>query len=338
MAGGRPGQNRDCVGVMFFDLTHDQLLLQATIRAFCKERASMSLVRSTADTGGFAPELWRELADLGVFGLRLPSGRGGAGLGLPDAAVVFEELGAAAIPGPTVAAQLAAGYVGGVASGERVVGDAAISSDGSPVLVEHFDAIDAMVVFDDDELRLFERGQIDATPIDSPLDPLTPVHRVRGLGTGTSIGGAASAARWRLEGAILTAAFQVGMARAVLQQAVDYAKDREQFGRPIGSFQAVKHRLADALVRVDVARAATHAGAVVLESRGSREAAVRAVSAAKLVAGEAAIQNASASIQVNGAMGFTWEIDLHLYLKRAWVLETRYGSGDFHAAAIAAAL
>ena len=116
-----------------------------------------------------------------------------------------------------------------------------------------------------------------------------------------------------------------------------YAKDREQFGRTIGSFQAVKHILADMLARAELARAAVDAAAVTVAQPDIGDPR-RAVSVAKLLAGEAAILNGKAAIQVHGGVGFTWDVDAHLLLKRAWVLETHFGNGDAHAESLAAGL
>lgn len=334
---------------MYFDLTDDQLVFQGAIRQFCEDRFSSATVRSLADRGGVDPALWRELADMGLFGLRLPEDQGGAGLGWPDAAIIFEQLGRSLVPGPLVASHLAASRIDGVVEGSCVVGDVDLGSGlGSgdesgdalerPIVIEHLDALDTVVIVSDDGLRSLPRADIEAVAVSRPLDPLTPLHRVTRMGEGTPIGTAEDAARWRLEGALLTSAFQVGMAEAVLDQAVGYAKEREQFQRPIGSFQAIKHQLADSLIRADVAQAGVYAASVVLGAPSPDDDVVRSVATAKLVAGEAALENAKVSIQVNGAMGFTWELDVHLYLKRAYVLDTHYGSIDFHAAVMAAHL
>jgi alkylation response protein AidB-like acyl-CoA dehydrogenase len=113
--------------------------------------------------------------------------------------------------------------------------------------------------------------------------------------------------------------------------------ERRQFDRPVGSFQAVKHILADMAVRAELARAAVDAAAVSLDHPDAADVA-RATAGARLLAGEAAVKNAKASMQVHGGMGFTWEVDVHLYLKRAWVLNTTFGTLAEHADAITAAL
>jgi alkylation response protein AidB-like acyl-CoA dehydrogenase len=154
------------------------------------------------------------------------------------------------------------------------------------------------------------------------------------LPRGEQIGGPDEAARWRLEGAAFVAAQLAGMAEALTDLTVAYTRERRQFGRPVGSFQAIKHLLADMLVRSELARTQAYAAAVHLDepSLGGIE---RSVSAAKAVAGRAAIDNATASIQAHGGMGYTWEVDSHLYLKRGWVLDATFGSSDEHAERVA---
>jgi alkylation response protein AidB-like acyl-CoA dehydrogenase len=123
-----------------------------------------------------------------------------------------------------------------------------------------------------------------------------------------------------------------------MEMTVAYAKERMQFDRPIGGFQAIKHLCADMLVRTEVARAAVYAAGAHLDEAAALPDIERAISTAKLLAGVAAIANGKSATQVHGGMGFTWEVDVHLYLKRAWVLDTHFGSSDTHADAVAAAL
>ena len=138
----------------------------------------------------------------------------------------------------------------------------------------------------------------------------------------------------QLEGAALVAAQMLGIAESTLELATEYAKRREQFGRPIGSFQAIKHMLADMFVRQEAARAAVYAAGATLDDPVVGDVA-RAVASAKIVAGEAAMKNARACIQVHGGMGYTWEIPAHYYLKRAWVGENAFGDADEHADRVA---
>ena len=294
---------------MNFLLTSDQEALQEGIRSLCGGRFPMDRVRE-----GFGAEVWKELAAAGVFTLDE------LGMGVSGAAVVFEELGRALVPGPLVWGWLR-GRDDAIAGG--------IDHPGQPV--EHFDALDVVLVVEDGHVREIEQLAVEATPIDRPVDPLTPLHRIVARPDGEVAG---DADEWCRRGTVAVAAYLVGMASATTDAAVAYAKERTQFDRPIGSFQAIKHILADMLLRTEVARAATHAAAVTVDDPavGSVD---RAVSAAKLLAGEAAAQNAKASIQVHGGMGFTWDVDAHLYLKRAWLLDKTFGSVDDHAAALA---
>ena len=184
-------------------------------------------------------------------------------------------------------------------------------------------------------MAIVDPRTVNAVAVKRPLDPLTPVHHVLGLPEGRRLAGPDVAAHWALEGAALTAALLLGIAEATTDLAVAYAKQRTQFDRPIGAFQAVKHLLADMVVRTELARSATYAAGVTLDDPVVGDPG-RAVAGAKLTAGDAALANAKTCVQVHGGMGFTWEVDAHLYLKRAWALEPAWGSSETHAEARAA--
>ncbi|MFY9588252.1 MAG: acyl-CoA dehydrogenase family protein [Actinomycetota bacterium] len=320
---------------MNFDLNDEERALQQGVRDVCKRLFPMERVRALEnEPGGLDRKLWRELGDAGVFAIRLPE-PDGVGLGMTQAVLVFEELGRAIVPGPLVSTHLAAGLIDGAATGEVIVGMTERSR--SPRVVGHLTATDTVAVVDTDGISQVDPAGITATPIDRPLDPLTPMHLVEDLPDGERIAGADVAQRWRLEGATLISAMEVGVAAACVDQAVAYAKERKQFGRVIGSFQAVKHICADMLVRAELARAAVHAAGVMLDdpSTGNAE---RAVAGARLLAAETAIANGKANIQVHGGMGYTWEVDAHLFLKRAVVLATRFGRASEWAETIARTL
>ena len=303
---------------MNFDLSDDQVALRDAIRRRCGDRFDSARVRAGFDAAVFA-----ELADAGVFSLRAD------GFGWADVAIVFQELGRRLVPGPLVWSHLAHGVVGGIVGGlER-------PAAGEPILVEHRDTVDTIVVLDDGGIVAVAVDALgDALALDWPLDPLTPLHRVDTLPGGTPVGDAAMARTWRQAGAVLVAAYQAGMAQACAERATAYGLARHQFNRPVGSFQAVKHLLADLAVRAEVARAAVDAAACHLDDPDVGDVA-RAVRSAKCLAGEAALANAKGSLQVHGGIGFTWEVDVHLYLKRAWLLNTAFGSPDVQAEALA---
>lgn len=317
---------------MDFELTSDQADLQEGIRKLCEGRFPMEHVRELEASGGVERSLWQELAETGVFALRLAEADDGLGLGMAEAVLVFEQLGRALVPGPLVGTELAAQLVPFLAGGDEVVG--VIERDRSPLLVEHLAVVDRLLVLDDAGVWSVPAAEVTGESVERPLDPLTPLHLAAPLPRGEGLADAAGAERVRWEGTILTAAQLAGSAQAVTDLAVAYAKEREQFGRPIGSFQAVKHLLADMAVRASVAQVAVYAAGVTFDTPDVGDVA-RAAAAAKITAGDAAVNNAKAAIQVHGGMGFTWEVDAHLHLKRSWLLDTVFGSVDDHSDAMA---
>jgi alkylation response protein AidB-like acyl-CoA dehydrogenase len=313
---------------MDFTLSPDEEALRDGVRDFCARRYGEEALRAQTPADR---ALWSDLAGLGLFALRLPEDDGGAGLGLVEAALAFAEHGAALVPGPLVASHLAGGLVPGAESGETVVGW--LDATTEPLVIEHPDLVDSVLIGGADGAGTVEPGAVAVEPVDLPLDPLTPVARVTGtLPLGAAVD--ADIARLRLVGTLLTAAYQAGIATTMTERSVAYAKEREQFGRPIGSFQAVKHLCADMLVRAELARVAVNAAAVTAEAPDVGDV-ERAVAGAKLLADEAALQNTRVAIQVHGGMGFTWEVPLHLFLKRATLLATTFGTADEHALALA---
>ncbi|NGO14304.1 acyl-CoA/acyl-ACP dehydrogenase [Streptomyces sp. HC44] len=270
---------------MDFQFTDDQRALQAGVRELLAGRFGREQLRAAVDAPGLDRVLWRQLGEAGFFALRLPEADGGVGLGLPEAVLAFEEAGRALLPGPLVATHLAAGEVPGAATGESVV--AAV--DGT--LVEWLDEADVV------------RGDVTGAVAMRSADPLTPLHRVPRTAPADPVA------------VLLTAAEQLGSAARTCELAVQHARTREQFGQPIGAFQAIKHLCAGMLVRTEVARVAVYAAAVTADPLDT--------AAAALLADEAAEQGARDCLQVHGGMGFTWESDVHLHLKRAWVRARR---------------
>jgi alkylation response protein AidB-like acyl-CoA dehydrogenase len=324
---------------MDFLPTEDQEALRAGVREICNDAFPRERLGELAATGaGFDPALWQTLKELGVFGLLLPESEGGLGLGLADAVLVFEELGRALVPGPLVGTLLAAGMPG-IEVGDPVgVFDLSAEEPGRTLLIEHPDVITKLVVLDGPDARIIDASELSTLwtrPVSVPTDPLTPLGAIAALPAGTALEG--GSAPWRTRGAVLTAALETGIAMATVDFAVQYAKEREQFGRPIGAFQAVKHMCADMHVRAQIASVAVHSAAVTLDypEVGDPQ---RAIASAKLLADEASTLNAKTSIQVHGGMGFTWEVVVHYYLKRGWVHQSQFGDADTHADALAALL
>ena len=299
---------------MAFDLTVDQLALRDGIRSLVTGRFPIETVRGGFDRAGFD-----ELAAAGVFSLRSD------GFTWADAVIVYEELGRGLVPGPLISSFGEEGVVTGFD----------VTRGGAP-LVEHAGVADTVVVLGEHDVRRVAVADLAlGEPEEWPLDPLTPVWRVETIGDAPGAPAPHDPAALRSQGALLAAAYCVGMADRLVELAVDYAQERRQFDRPIGSFQAVKHICAEMAVRVELARVSVHAAACVVDDPTAGVAS-RAVPGAKLLAGEAAVLNGRAATQVFGGMGFTWEVDVHLYLKRAWLLDSAFGSGDHHADAVAA--
>ncbi len=333
---------------MDFEPTDDQVALQAELRRFLTDRVTPEARRAIGRRpGGVERGIWRELGSMGVFSLTLPETDGGVGLGYAEATLVFEELGRAAVPGPLIGTFLAGGLDGaggltGAAAEGVVVGAMARPAVGGAAFVEHLAALDALLVVDEHGVSLVE-PPLTGRPVARPLDPLTPVDVVDELPAGVAVGGPDLATRLCVVGGLLAGALQVGLADAAVALATDHALQRTQFGRVIGSFQAVKHLLADAQVQVEVARAAVQAAGVELDDADPPDPAAaprarRAVDAARIVASRAADRATRTCIQVHGGMGFTWEHDAHLLLKRALVLDAGLGSPEVAVESLAAAL
>jgi len=295
----------------------------------------------------------------------VPEARGGLGLGVVEAAIAFEQLGAHLVNGPALWSTLAAPFLDGVASGERLVGgvegtasfaqrgeaerrpsasfaqrgeaERRPSDSAEPIVVEHAEEIDVLLVLRGDGVFACSGSDLPSFCALTPLDPLTPVGRCDAVPRGTRIGDADDAAHLRLVGTVLAAAQLLGVSDAALETSRRYALEREQFGVPIGSFQAIQHVLADMYVRTALARSATYAAAAVLDDPEIGDP-VRASATAKLLAGDAALENARAAIQVHGGVGFTWEMLPNYLLKRAWVLEQLFGDCDAHAWSISASI
>jgi alkylation response protein AidB-like acyl-CoA dehydrogenase len=301
---------------MHFLPTPDQLELQRGVRDVLSSAFPLERLE-----GGWTESLWQVLTDTGVFSLRTE-----LDLGLVEAVLVFEELGRACVPGPLVASFLLAGDGAGPVT--------VLDAQTHPLLVAHLDVSRNVLVISGETSAVVAAADVTGEPVPQPLDPLTPLTELATVPTGTAYG---DPHRLRREGALLTAALQLGLAARMTELAVDYAKSRQQFGRVIGSFQAVKHICADMFVRAELARAAVHAAAVTLDDAGVGDPA-RAVAGAKLLADEAATGNARGCVQVHGGMGFTWDVPVHYFVKRAWVHATEFGTGDDHAEAVAACL
>jgi alkylation response protein AidB-like acyl-CoA dehydrogenase len=334
---------------MDLTLDQEQEAIRDAIRALLAERASIEQLRKRFASGDvYDPALWQQAAELGWFGLATPEAHGGAGYGLPEAMLLFIELGRSLTPGPwlgTVIAALAlpAGpELTGVLDGRTrvaLVDDPAdqlgqgTTARGAIGNVSGGDLADAFLVLGATQVRWIAKAANVHVVTAGSIDPTRPLSTVT-IDGATATVVPADVDRVREAATVLVSAEAVGVAEQALHLSVEYAKVRVQFGKPIGSFQAIKHRCADMAVRTEVARSTTIWAAVAVRD-GATDAGFHC-HAAKALAGQAAFQNATDAIQNHGGMGYTWEADPHLYLKRARLLEFALGTRIQHLDALAA--
>jgi alkylation response protein AidB-like acyl-CoA dehydrogenase len=318
---------------MDFRFDEDQLAMRDAVRSLCADHFDLTRV-AERDGAPLDEATWAALVELGIIGMLAPD----SGFGLVEATVVLEELGAHLASGPVLWSVLAAPFVAGVAEGEvRVTGIDVGSAVEGPVVVENGPEADLLLVLRDDRAELVRLADVAGAVPGASIDPLTPTTILPALPAGEVVLEGAAVEQLRRDGRILTAAFLVGAAQAALDVAKEYALGREQFGVPIGSFQAVKHLLADMYVRVEMARASTYAAAALAAGLGEGDADLASCSA-KHLAGEAGHVNGRVAVQVLGGMGFTWDMLPHYFLKRAIVLDQSFGTSSSQAARIGAAV
>jgi alkylation response protein AidB-like acyl-CoA dehydrogenase len=347
---------------MNFAFTEEQRLIRETARSFLAEQVGSARLRSAmASPEGWDRGLWQAISsELGWSGITVPEAFGGLGLGWVELAILMEESGRVLLPAPFFAgiglalpailssgdALQQAALLPDIASGETIAtlcltgGNARFEADrlsgtASPVL--YGESADLLVV-------ALPGGQMAALPAQTPgisierlvhLDPTRPACRIRFDGvaiTPDQMLGAGLEETLAL-GAIMLAAEQTGAAERCLNMTVEYAKTRVQFGRVIGSFQAVKHRLADLMVLVESAKSAVYYAACTADEDPA--GLLEAASIARIYASETFLACAGEAIQLHGGIGFTWDYDAQLYFKRARADATLLGDPAQHRERIA---
>jgi len=343
---------------MDFSLSDEQRALQTTVREFLADKFPLAAVRGVYDdddSDGDPAELWKSIGEQGWLAVLIPEEYDGLGLGLLDAAVLARCWGEGCAPGPFLPTLIAAEAIrlGGspelqkewlprVAAGEAKLafasGGRVTATDGKLTgSVDHVDyahVADAIVVaVDGGSLWLVEPDSNLTVTAHETLDRSGRLCTVQLNGTpGVQLPG--SVLPEILDrAAVLTANDLAGIARVALTRTVDYDKTREQFGKPVGSFQAIKHTLADLHVAVTMTE---HAGWYAAHAIDAQlPDAALAVSVAKAKASDAARETTAAMIQFHGGIGYTWEHDAHLFFKRAKRLEYAYGDAAAHRERIA---
>jgi len=294
--------------------TPEQDEITASIQAVLTDRHTLGQPMSD--------ELWTAAADQGWFGLGMSEDRGGVGYTIVEEALLCIELGRGCVPGPFVgtilaSAALEADLRAQIISGERRVGLAERLGDGYRILDGESGGLAVLL----DEMVLGEIGELSAEPC---LDPLTS------LGT-TSEWRDVDEAGDGDRATLLIAATLAGLAAATTVQSVSYGMDREQFGQPVGGFQAVKHRCADMAVKSESALTQVHYAAIAFHD-GQHDDHRFQIEAAAVVAARAAVENAEINIQNHGGIGFTLEHTAHRYVTRARVLAGLRGGLRTHLA------
>jgi alkylation response protein AidB-like acyl-CoA dehydrogenase len=348
---------------MEFDLNADEIALRDAARRFLENEAPVSYARAMMDDErGYADDVWRKMAELGWMALPFPEDAGGVGQGFIALSILLAEMGRVVLPGPYFATVVPAGHaillagsqeqrkelLGGICAGEitaafayddggrqdavradaggRLTGNvrfiidgaaadrlvvAAVGSDGGGLFVTGREGVTATAAGWMDGTRKAAHLRFDNAPAERLVgDAEEAIVRVLDLA------------------AVGLAAELLGACERVLELSVAYAKDRVQFDRPIGSFQAVKHRAADMLLDVESARNAVWYAAWALER--NHEDAPLAASMAKAFVSDAARRVTASGIQVHGGIGFTWDHDMHLYFKRAKCSEALFGDAVRH--------
>jgi alkylation response protein AidB-like acyl-CoA dehydrogenase len=319
-----------------FDFTDDQHAIKRTAHEFLADRFGAEKVRALAEEGVYDEGLWREMAELGWPGIHLPEAYGGQGLGVVELMILLEELGYALAPSPflaNAAAGLVLAHAGssdqrdrwlpGIAAG-TALGTVGVVGDGAATLVPDADSAAVIVLLEGRWGRVVDPADADIEPV-ATIDSTRRFARVRAEG-GEPLAADAGAGVDRAEVAL--AAEIVGVAQRALEMAVEYAKERRQFGRPIGVNQAVSHRCAQMLLEVESARSTTYyAGWTADHEPASLPL---AASMAKAYAADAGFRVSASSLQVHGGIAFTWEHDLHFFLKRARTDAALLGSAREH--------
>jgi alkylation response protein AidB-like acyl-CoA dehydrogenase len=324
-----------------FAFTDEQRELQQAVRALLAREVPPARVREAWTSADGRAGIWPALAEMGVPGMLVGERAGGLGLSMVDLVLVCEETGRACLPEPVVETAAVAApaldaagdpRAAAVAAGEAV----AAAQPPTDELAVWADSADVVVLFDDTGIHAVDRADV-------RLEPRVSVDGSRKLAwvdadldDSTRIGDEHAAAIAFDRGALGTAAELVGLASWMLDATVAYATEREQFGAPIGSFQAVQHHLANARLALEFAAPLVYRAAWSI-AHGAEHRSVH-VSAARAQAAGAALAVARAALQCHGAIGYTTEYDLHLYLKRTWALARSWGDAAWHRRRVAATL
>ncbi len=322
---------------MNFDLSDEQQEIKSTAKSFFADRFKPEKVRELAEARSYDDGLTKQMAELGWPGIAIAEDDGGQGLGMVELTVLLEEAGFACAPLPLLGSAGAALVISAagsdeqraewlpkLASGEATGAFGGVSPDGGGTLFCDLPTADVAVVFDGEGALLAPAAELEFEPVET-IDA-TRSYATVSAPAGERLPGDVDAGRDRL--AIAIAAELVGVGHRTLEMATDYARERQQFGRAIGAYQAVSHRIAEILLGVEEARSLTLYAAWAADAEPESLPLAAAMAAAR--AADAAWEGAASTLQVLGGIGFTWEHDLQFWLKRARVAGRMLGTPREH--------
>ena len=320
---------------MRFTLSQEQAAIRSMARDVLADKSTFASVRRAAEDGRRDDELWAQVGELGWPGIAISREAGGVGLGVVELCVLAEEAGAACAAMPFLGSALAAMVIERSGTREqqdrwleslingRAVGALGMLGDDTPI--PDAGAADVVVMVDPVNGRalLYVRSEVDVV---TTIDPTLSYGRVAAGVVGESMPG--SAAEPLDAAAVVVSAHLLGVARGALDMSVRYVSERHQFGVPVGSFQAVSHRLAQMYFDTEAARSLSYFAAWALDSDDPEAAAASA--RAKAWAAETSRGTAGSAIHAHGGIGFTWEADVHWLYKRAAMFGPYLGGASFH--------
>ena len=322
---------------MNFIFTEDQMQFKDAIKSFLTDECTPKSIREGWDAKkSFNLDRWQSLFELGVLNSNLPEDKDGLGMNQVTLALMVEEIGYAGLPEPAaeqtflvndlisiLPKNISKAIEDSFDAGAKFISLAHPSAPNPLFLNESA----GLILFDDSECKFITKDDMDFEMIPSN-DPSREIYKINSIKNAISstenfeeLNSAVSA-----RGALMTAALLIGLAQKMIDLSSAYALDRTQFGKPIGSFQAVKHMLADVAVRIEFAKPAVYRAAYSLSENNPKSALHCAH--AKLMSAQAAELACKNSIQVHGAMGYTWEMDLHIYMRKAWSMMACWGNED----------
>jgi alkylation response protein AidB-like acyl-CoA dehydrogenase len=319
-----------------FDLNDEQQEIQSTAKEFLAARFKPEKVRELAEAHSYDDSLWKEISELGWPGIAIAEDDGGQGLGIVELAVLLEQSGYACAPSPLLGTAGAAVVISAAGSDEQraewlpklAIGEATGSfggfADGQSTLFCDLPTADVVVTFDGDGALIAPASELDAESFEA-IDATRSYGIVSDV-TGERLPGDVDAGRDRL--AVAIAAELTGIAQRSLEMAVEYAREREQFGRPIGAYQGVSHRCATMMLVTEESRSLTYYAAWTADAEPESLPIAAAMAAAR--SSDAGWQVPASALQVLGGIGFTWEHDLQFWLKRGRVAGRMLGTPRDH--------